>query len=142
MQGTKTLRPPGLHARSSPRSAGRLSAAVNCFAIPQGACASTSELSFLVSLPGATPDPHFNRHPFGCLFQHTVRHQGWHPKEAPGMLKIHTRQDYQGAQNTQKGCFLFERGCFPIFRKSVNCQAIWEVMGASLFRSPKHQKGL
>ena len=76
MQGTKTLRHPGLPARSSPRFAGRLTAAVNCFAIPQGACASTSELSFLVSLPGATPDPHFKRHPFGCLFQHTVRHRG------------------------------------------------------------------
>jgi hypothetical protein len=67
---------PGLHAASSPRSAGRLSASANCFTIPQGACASKSNLSVRLSLPGVTPDPLFNRHPFGCLFQHTVRHQG------------------------------------------------------------------
>ncbi len=140
MQVTKTLRPPGLHAASSPRSAGSLTAAVNGVAIPQGACASTSDLSVFVSLPGATPDPLFKRHPIGRLFQHTVRHRGWHPKEAPGMPEVQTRQWDQGAENSQKGCFLFEMGCFPIFRKPKNRQSTWEVMGASQNRKEKHEK--
>lgn len=85
------LRPPGLHARLLPRFAGLQPAAVNGCTIPLEACASASELSFLASLPGATPNPLLAR-PFGVLsplvlvhdgrqhlkelLRHTVRHRG------------------------------------------------------------------
>jgi hypothetical protein len=57
------------------------------------------------------------------------------------MREMHTRQGEQGAENSQKGCFLFEIGCFPILRKSQNRQSPWEVMGASQNRKEKHEKG-
>ena len=57
MQGNNTLRPQGLPARSSPRLAGRLLAAVNGFAIPLVACASTPELSFQSFVARGDPEP-------------------------------------------------------------------------------------
>lgn len=99
MQGTKALRSPS---------------AVNGFAIPPWDLRQNFRTTFFVLLPGVTPDPLFNRHPFGCLFQHTVRHQGWHSKEAPEMPKMQSRQGDQGAEKQQKGCFPGKKRCFQI----------------------------